>query len=91
MQQCKVRLAADVELQQQKDQAQIDYLNQVVVLERKKYDTVVGDYQKRVGILEDQLREPTPWYKSTWFGVVVGVVGTVAVGAATAYLVSAVK
>lgn len=91
LQQCRVRLTADVQLQANKDQEQINYLNQVVALEQKKYDTVVPDYQKRLQDAETALAAPTPWYKTVTFGVALGVLVAVAVGATTAYLISAVK
>lgn len=42
--------------------------------------------QHRTAELEKRLQEPTPWYRTVWFGLTLGVVGTLAAGATAAYL-----
>lgn len=89
LQQCKTRLVADVELQKKVDEAQITFLNQVIDLEREKYKQVVADYQLRLGKAEAEVLSP-PFYKTVWFGVTIGVVGTLLLTIATGYVISAV-
>lgn len=90
LQQCKTRLVADVELQKKVDEAQITYLNQVLTLEREKYKQVVGDYQLRLGKAEAEVLSP-PFYKTVWFGMTLGVVGTLLLAVVTGYVLSAVS
>lgn len=90
LQQCKMRLVADVELQKKVDDAQITYLNQVLALEREKYNQVVTDYRLRLGKAEAEVLSP-PFYKTVWFGVTLGVVTTLLLSIATGYVLSAVS
>lgn len=86
LEQCRVRLAADVEYQWRIDQAQIDFLKTSLAAREDQLKFVTTEYQKQL----QEARDPA-FYKTTWFGVVVGVVGTVAAVSATAYLVHASK
>jgi len=86
--QYKFRLKADVELEKNKCLAETNYLNQVVSVERAKYASVTKDYQGQVAKQQDtiielnrELQNP-PFYKTVWFGLVVGILLTgAAVGA----------
>ena len=86
LEQYKVRLVIDVEYQKKVDQAKIDFLTNSLLAREDQLKFVMADYQKQVA----ELRNP-PFYKTTWFGVTVGIVGTVAVAATTAYLLHAIN
>lgn len=86
LEQCKARLKADVEYQRRVDQAQIDFLTSSLAAREDQFKVVTIDYQKQLA----EARDPA-FYKTTWFGVVIGVVGTVAAITSTAYLVHSVK
>lgn len=67
---------ADVDLQQKK----IDLLQQ-------QYTTVTTDLQAKLTKAQEAEANP-PWYHTATFGLVVGVAGTLALGAVTAVLVN---
>lgn len=90
LQQCRVRLVSDVELQKKLDDADLRYTQRVLELEREKYARVTAALEKRVQETEEELRHP-PWYREPWFGVAVGVVATVGVLAGGAALVHAAQ
>lgn len=82
--QCKYRLGADVDYQKKLDDADKKALETIVAVERQKYDVVSKDLEGRLARAEDP-----PFYRQVWFGVVLGVVGTIGAVAATAALVHA--
>lgn len=86
LQQCQYRLKADPELAKKLAQADTDYYKKLYEIEHSRYLLVTADYQKQLADTRSQVLDP-PFYKTTWFGIVVGVVGTVAAVSATAYLV----
>ena len=71
LQQARYRLQADVELQKRLDAAELAYQQRLVVLEQEKYVRVTGELEAKNAALQAQLRDP-PFYRSVWFGVVVG-------------------
>jgi len=81
LEQCRVRLVADVELQRKTDQAQIDFLKTSLSVREEQFKVVTSDYQRQLA----EAQSPA-FYRTTWFGVAVGVTGTLAVGFTTAYL-----
>ena len=87
LQQCKLRLVADVDLQRKIDEAKLDYLKQIIDLEAKKYTEVTSDYQARLKAAESEGLNP-PFYKTVWFGITIGVVSTVLLTIGSAYLIS---
>lgn len=84
--QCRYRLGADVEYQKRLDDADKKALEAVVSIERQKYEVVTKDLQERIARAED-----LPFYRQVWFGVVLGVIGTVGAAAATAAVVRAAR
>lgn len=48
-------------------------------------------YQEQLQLSQERVAHEQSWYRSWWFGVVVGVIGTAAVVALTAYALSAVN
>lgn len=72
LQQCRVRLVADVELQKKTDDAQIEYWKKVTEIEQNKYTEVVTDYQNRLSKAENP-----PFYKTFWFGFIAGTTAAV--------------
>jgi len=91
MQQYQLRMKVDVETQKQLDMAQINYLNQVLELERKQYATVTTDYQKKVSDLEKQLQTPPPFYRTQTFSFVMGAVVMTGVFALSVWALEARK
>jgi hypothetical protein len=61
------------------EEAKLQYL-------QKQYDTVTADLQKKLNAAQAAAADP-PWYHTTTFGVILGVAGTLAVGAVVAYAV----
>jgi hypothetical protein len=59
-------------------------------LMQKQYDTVTKDLQDKLTKSQEAQANP-PWYHTTTFGVIVGIVGTLALGGVTAALVGSVK
>lgn len=90
LEQYRLRLRIDVEQAQKVDQAQIDFWKTKADLSEQRYTTVTVDYQKQVAVLQEELRNP-PFYRSTWFGVALGVAGTCLAVGATAWLVHEVR
>lgn len=86
LEQYRTRLKLDVETQAKIDSLEISLLNQKLELERQQYVTVTDELNKRVALLQDELRNP-PWYKTTWFGVALGVTGSFMLVGATAWIV----
>lgn len=74
MDQYRIRLKLDVEVQKNIDAVQIAYMNEVLKLERQQYATVTTDYQKKVQALEEKLAAPTTWYGTQTFSFVMGAV-----------------
>ncbi len=85
--QYKLRLRTDVAYQAKVDQADLTLAREMLQIERDKYKVVVGDYQERLGqaqvrldALDAEIRSPS-WYRSPWFGLGAGVLGTgIAIG-----------
>lgn len=90
LQQCKFRLVADVAYQKKYDDTELGLAQQRLVLADAKYSSTVSDLQARLTVMEDQVASP-PFYKTMWFGMVVG--GLLAAGAVglAAYSLSALK
>ncbi len=80
LQQYKVRLALDLELQRKTMQADVDYQKKLVAIGEEKYTRAVGALETENKALKLELANP-PFYKTTWFGVIVG---AVAMGSAVA-------
>jgi hypothetical protein len=91
LQQYKFRLQADVEFQKKYDGLELDYAKKQLELERAQYTQVTGDLQKKLDAAQKELAEGPPWYKTTGFGVAIGVLVTVAAAAGTAALINAAK
>jgi hypothetical protein len=90
LQQYKFRLTLDVDTQKKLDQIQIDLLAGKLQFERDQYKVVTGDYQVQVATLQEELRNP-PWYKSPWFGFGCGIVASVVLVSATAFVIHETK
>lgn len=75
LEQYKYRLGADVAFQKQYDQATIDYLKKAADDASKASALAVAALQKTVATQHDQILDP-PFYRSLWFGIVIGMVIT---------------
>lgn len=73
LQQYKYRLAADVAFQKQYDQATIDYLKKSLEDANKTAATSTQSLQLQLATAQDAAQNP-PFYKTFWFGVVIGFV-----------------
>lgn len=69
---------------------QIDYYKALLTVEKDKYDKATLLLEKKIVTVEWE-RDHPPWYRTTWFGVIVGVVATGAVVGLTAYTFHALK
>jgi hypothetical protein len=83
--QYKFRLKLDVDYQKKLGDADVELWKKKYDLEENRYMVVTGDYQKQVAKLEndvakykDEALNP-PWYRTTTFGFILGVVATGAV------------
>lgn len=90
LQQYKLRLTLDLELQRKMMQADIDYQKKLVTIGEEKYDRSVGALEAENKALKLELASP-PFYKTTWFGVVVGAVAMGSAVALAAWGLSATK
>lgn len=70
--------------------ADVDLQHKKIELLQRQYDQVTGELQAKLTVAQTELANP-PWYRTVPFGIVVGVVATVAVGLSTAVLVNSVK
>ena len=91
LQQYRLRLKVDVEAEQQKCVVRLQAADATLSLHKEAHKASDEDLRKRVLGLEkrnlqlgDELRNP-PWYTTRTFGVLVGVVGTVAVVGLSVY------
>lgn len=80
--QYKFRLKADLAHQKALWDADKGYYVQLLDIEKNKYTQVTVDYQKQVATqqteilkLQEEVRNP-PFFKSVWFGVILGVLVT---------------
>lgn len=90
LEQYKFRLRLEEQSNKKVQDAQTAYYKSLLAAEQTKYVTVVTDLQKRLTSAEDALRDP-PWYKTTWFGVVIGVASTAAVFSLSVWALEARK
>lgn len=75
LEQYKYRLGADVAFQQKYDQATIDYLKKSLDDTTKANAVTITALQKTVATQHDAILNP-PFYRSLWFGIVIGMVIT---------------
>jgi hypothetical protein len=90
LEQYKMRLKIDVGLMKRIMEAEITYRDKVIDYERAKYNRVVPDLENKLAKVTFERDNPS-WYKTTWFGVGLGVVGTCAVVGLTAWTFSSLK
>lgn len=97
LQQYKHRLGADVRLEREACRAETKYRGAILVVEQKKAADIEKDLMARLQrsekarlVAEEEARSPA-WYKTTWFGVVLGVAGTSAAVALSVWAVNAAK
>lgn len=88
IQQYRARYALDLEYQSKVCAADAELARTKLELQQKTYDAVTKDLQAKLVKAQADAAD-TPWYRSVGFGVGVGVVGTVAIIAASAALVNA--
>ena len=82
LQQYKLRLAIEREMQQKVCSAEIELANRRVTIEQEKNKSVTEDLKKTVGVRDarivdlEKAADNPPFFKTFWFGAVVGVVAT---------------
>lgn len=86
LRQYKLRLVLDVEYQKKQDEISYRALDRGWQIRMDAVQGALLQQQQRTAELEKRLQEPTPWYRTVWFGLTLGVVGTLAAGGVTAYL-----
>ena len=84
--QYKQYVASNKSLDQTICKAQVDLQQAKLDTLQKQYDTVTLDLQNKLNKAQEAAADP-PWYHTTTFGLVLGVAGTLAVGAVVAYAV----
>jgi len=75
LQQYKYRLGADVAFQKNYDQATIDFLKKTSDAANQQNAATIAALQKTVATQHDAILNP-PFYRSLWFGIVIGMVLT---------------
>lgn len=88
--QYKHLVASDQELQKKLCAADMELLQKKLSLEEKQYEQVTAELQEKLKKAQEEAANP-PFYRTTWFGVTLGVVGTIAIVAGSAAFVNAVK
>lgn len=91
LEQYQLRLKIDVEAEKKISVAQIEYMNELLKIERKQYETVTKNYQVRIVELEKKLNEPRPWYKSGVFQFTMGAVCMAGVFALSTWAISSTE
>jgi hypothetical protein len=86
LQQCQSRLRLDPLYQYKLDQADLTASQKREALQQAEYTRVTTDLQNKLTAAEVAVASP-PFYRTMGFGVVLGVLGTLAVGAVVAYAV----
>lgn len=97
LKQYKLRLRVDVERERESCSTKIKYEREVKKAEVNRARAIEKDLKVRLQRSEQarlkaehELRNP-PWYRATWFGVSVGVVGTAALFGLSAWTIGALK
>lgn len=90
LEQSRIRLKIDVEMVHRIMAAEVGYRDKVIEYERGKYNRVVPDLEARLAKVTYE-RDNPPWYKTTWVGIGIGVVGTCAVVGLTAWTLGNVR
>ena len=90
LEQCKTRLKLDVELQKKIGDIEAESLRQQLKLREEQHVLVVADYQKRLGEAQADGQNP-PFYRTVWFGLVVGIAGTALAAGGAAWAISAAR
>ena len=97
LQQYKLRLITDVELQRRLCEADLRLTERRLEIEKEKNTVVLQDYKRQIGTrdtrileLEKEVTSP-PFYRTFWFGTTVGVLITGAMFGLGAWAVSSVK
>jgi hypothetical protein len=88
--QLKTYASVNHDLDQKVCQANTDFLTKKNDLQTEEYKRVTAELQQKLTKAQEEAASP-PWYRTTTFGVVLGVTGTVIIGMGTAALASAVK
>ncbi len=71
LQQYKLRLKEDAVLNEKIRAAELAYHEKLLAIEREKYVVVVKDLEGKNAALRKEAFDP-PFYRSVWFGVVIG-------------------
>ena len=88
--QYKNLVKSNKELDQKVCEADTDLQKKKLDLLQQQYDSVTADLQKKLAAAQAEASDP-PWYRTATFGLVVGIVGTVAAGVGAAALLGAAK
>lgn len=95
--QYKLRLASDVKLEQDKCSAETTYRDKLLEAEKSRAAYVEKDLRERLQRAEEARAKAeqdalsTPWYKTAWFGLGVGVAGTLAVTSLSVWVMHETK
>ncbi len=88
--QCNLETTRQLGLQRSQMQLQIDTLTASRAALQLRYDETLALKNGQIQFLENRLR-PTPWYETTEFGIVIGLVIGVGVTVATGYALGQVN
>lgn len=86
LRQYKLRLVLDVEYQKRQGDISYRALDAAWQLRMDATQNALQLQQQRTLELEKKLQTPAPWYQTVWFGLTLGVVGTLGAGGLAAYL-----
>jgi hypothetical protein len=90
LQQCQARLKLDPLYQYKLDQADLTAAQRVIALQQAEYTRVTTDLQNKLTDAQKAEANP-PFYRTFWFGAVVGVVASVAIIAGSVAVINATK
>ena len=88
--QCQIETTRQLGLQRSQLQLQIDTLTASRAALQLRYDETLALKNGQISFLEERLR-PTPWYQTTEFGVVMGVVLGIGITIGTGYALGQVN
>jgi len=94
LQQYRLRLKSDTAYQQATCKVERVYDAKLLRVEQQRSSVLTTDLRARLARSEqarlhaEQVARNPPWYRASWFGVALGVAGSLAIGGVTAWAVS---
>ena len=90
LKQAKLVYRIDMQAQQKQNDADIKLYELKLQLRQEQYNRVVAEYSEKLRKTEEESRNPS-WYRTVWFGAVVGGAAVTVVGIGSIWAVSQLK